>query len=124
MKKVFPILLLLLSVTSLSFSQEINELNFLTSGKWFVESVQIGEEIENYSEDASWMVFHSDGKYQVVMNNNEKQGVWKFEELTKVIKFEGDESLANGLKVELLNDKELLFSATEGDVVYTMKLKK
>lgn len=124
MKKVFPILLLLLSVTSLSFSQEINELNFLTSGKWLVESVQIGEEIENYSEDASWMVFHSDGKYQVVMNNNEKQGVWKFEELTKVIKFEGDESLANGLKVELLNDKELLFSATEGDVVYTMKLKK
>ncbi|WP_422091542.1 hypothetical protein [Tenacibaculum ovolyticum] len=124
MKKVFPILLLLLSVTSLSFSQEINELNFLTSGKWLVESVQIGEEIENYSEDASWMVFHSDGKYQVVMNNNEKKGVWKFEELTKVIKFEGDESLANGLKVELLNDKELLFSATEGDVVYTMKLKK
>ncbi|PKH51491.1 hypothetical protein CXF68_12705 [Tenacibaculum sp. Bg11-29] len=124
MKKVFPILLLLLSVTSLSFSQEINELNFLTSGKWLVESVQIGEEIQSYSEDASWMVFHSDGKYQVVMNNNEKQGIWKFEELTKVIKFEGDESLVNGLKVELLNDKELLFSATEGDVVYTMKLKK
>jgi hypothetical protein len=125
MKKVFPMLLLLLSVTSISFSQEINELNFLTSGKWLVESVKIGEETQNYSEeDASWMVFHSDGKYQVMMNNNEKQGVWKFEELTKVIKFEGDESLVNGLKVELLNDKELLFSATEGDIVYTMKLKK
>ena len=124
MKKVFPILLLLLTFVATSFSQEINELDFLTSGKWQVESVQIGDEIQSYSDDNSWMVFHKDGKYQVVMNNDEKNGNWKFEEATKSIKFEGDESLIDGLKIKLLNDKELLFSASEGDVVYTMKLRK
>ncbi|MCT4699412.1 hypothetical protein [Tenacibaculum haliotis] len=124
MRKVFPVLLLLLSVTVSSFSQEINEVEFLTSGKWQVESVQIGEEIQEFSENNSWMVFHADGKYEVVMSNNEKNGNWKFEEATKVIKFEEDENLANGLKIELLTKKELLFSATEGDVVYTMKLRR
>ncbi|QXP74104.1 hypothetical protein H0I31_10105 [Tenacibaculum sp. AHE15PA] len=124
MRKVFPMLLLLLSVVTTSFSQEINELDFLTSGKWQVESVQIGDEIQNYSDDNSWMVFYKDGKYQVVMNNDEKNGNWKFEEVTKSIKFEGDESLVDGLKIKQLNNKELLFSATEGDIVYTMKLRK
>ncbi len=124
MRKVFPMLLLLLSVVATSFSQEINELDFLTSGKWQVESVQIGDEIQSYSDNNNWMVFHKDGKYQVVMSDEEKNGNWKFEETTKSIKFEGDESLINGLKIKLLNDKELLFSASEGDIVYTMKLRK
>ncbi|WNW02081.1 hypothetical protein RRF68_01300 [Tenacibaculum sp. HL-MS23] len=124
MRKVFPMLLLLLSVVTTSFSQEINELDFLTSGKWQVESVQIGDEIQNYSDDNSWMVFHKDGKYQVVMSDDEKNGNWKFVEATKSIKLEGDESLIDGLKIKLLNDKELLFSATQGDIVYSMKLRK
>ena len=124
MRKVFPMLLMLICVVTSSFSQEINELDFLTSGKWQVESVQIGEEVQNYSNDNSWMVFHADGKYQVVMSDDERSGNWKFEEATKVIKFEEDESLFEGLKIELLNKKELLFSATEGDIVYTMKLRK
>ncbi|CAM1347081.1 hypothetical protein [Tenacibaculum insulae] len=124
MRKVFPMLLMFICVVTSSFSQEINELDFLTSGKWQVESVQIGEEVQNYSNDNSWMVFHADGKYQVVMSDDERSGNWKFEEATKVIKFEEDESLFEGLKIELLNKKELLFSATEGDIVYTMKLRK
>lgn len=121
--KVFSIFTLLLTST-LTYSQEINELKFLTSGKWHVESVQIGEEVQNYSEQDSWMIFNSNSTYQIMMSNNEKKGTWKFDENEKAIKIEGDESLAKGLKIELLNDKELLFSATEGDLVYTMKLKK
>ncbi len=121
--KVFSIFTFLLAST-LTYSQEINELDFLTSGKWQLESVQIGEEVQNFSKDNSWMSFKTDGQYQIVMSNNEKQGAWKFDENKKSIKFEGDESLAKGLKIELLNNKELLFSAKEGDIVYTMKLKK
>ncbi|MBA6156591.1 hypothetical protein H3Z83_08710 [Tenacibaculum sp. S7007] len=121
--KVFSIFTFLLAST-LTYSQEINELDFLTSGKWQLESVQIGEEVQDFSKDNSWMSFQTDGQYQIVMSNNEKKGVWKFDEDKKAIKIEGDESLAKGLKIELLNNKELLFSATEGDIVYTMKLKK
>ena len=121
--KVFSIFTFLLAST-LTYSQEINELDFLTSGKWQLESVQIGEEVQDFSKDNNWMSFQADGQYQIVMSNNEKKGTWKFDEEKKAIKIEGDESLAKGLKIELLNNKELLFSATEGDVVYTMKLKK
>ena len=53
MKKVIAVLVLILSFTSVSYSQEINELDFLTSGKWFVESVQIGEEIQEFSQGES-----------------------------------------------------------------------
>lgn len=121
--KVFSIFTFLLAST-LTYSQEINELDFLTSGKWQLESVQIGEEVQDFSKDNSWMSFQADGQYQIVMSNNEKKGTWKFDEEKKAIKIEGDESLAKGLKIELLNNKELLFSATEGDIVYTMKLRK
>ncbi|CAM1333478.1 hypothetical protein [Tenacibaculum aestuariivivum] len=124
MKKVFPLILLLFSIHAVSFSQQSSEVNFLTSGKWLLESVQIGEEAQNYPENNSWMIFYTDGKYQVMMSNQEKKGDWKFEEKTKVLKLEGDENLANGLKIELLSDKELLFSGSEGNIVYTMKLRK
>ncbi len=125
MRKLSLALLLFLSVTSISFSQEINELDFLTSGKWLVESVQIGEEVQEFPENSSWMIFHADGKYEVMMSDNEKKGNWKLEETTKVIRFEGDDGdLGGGLKIELLNKKELLFSATESEIVYTMKLRK
>ncbi len=130
MKKVFTLFVKVISVfvllitSTLSYSQEINELEFLTSGKWHLESVQIGDEIQKYPKESSWMIFKSEGTYQIMMSNNEKVGKWKLDEAKKSIKFEEDESLAKGLKIELLNDKELLFSATQGDIVYTMKLKK
>lgn len=124
MKKVIAVLVLILSFTSVSYSQEINELDFLTSGKWFVESVQIGEEIQEFSQNDNWMIFHADGKYQVVMRNDKKNGLWKFDESDKVIKLEEEESSATGLKIEILNEKKLLFSATDGDVTYSMKLKR
>ncbi|WP_299157446.1 hypothetical protein [uncultured Tenacibaculum sp.] len=124
MKKVIAVLVLILSFTSVSYSQEINELDFLTSGKWFVESVQIGEEIQEFYQNNSWMIFHADGKYQVVMGNNKKNGLWKFDEEHKVIKLEEEESTVTGLKIEILNETKLLFSATDGDMAYSMKLKK
>ncbi|MGB1043313.1 MAG: lipocalin family protein [Tenacibaculum sp.] len=121
--KVFSIFTFLLAST-LTYSQEINELDFLTSGKWQLESVQIGDEVQDFSKDNSWMSFKADGQYQIVMSNNQKQGTWTFDENKKAIKIEGDKELVKGLKIELLNNKELLFSATEGDLVYTMKLRK
>ncbi|MEX6625865.1 hypothetical protein PG913_04845 [Tenacibaculum pacificus] len=124
MRKLLSTLLLFISITSVSFAQQINELDFLSSGKWLVTSVQIGEEIERYSDNNNWMIFHTDGKYQIMMNNNQQNGNWKFEEATNIIQFDDDESFVNGLKIELLNDKELLFSAFKDNLVYAVKLKK
>lgn len=127
MKKVITIFVLILSFASVSYSQEansqeINEKEFLTSGKWFVETVQIGNEVQKFSQKDSWMVFHADGNYQVVMSNHEKNGHWKLNKEHKVILEE--ESQETDLKIEVLSETELLFSATDGDVAYSMKLSK
>jgi hypothetical protein len=121
--KVFSVFTFLLAST-LTYSQEINELEFLTSDKWLVESVQIGDEIQDYSEENSWMEFNSDGTYQIMMSNNEKNGAWKFDEESKQIKFIEDKSLTDGFTIITLNEKEFLFSATEGGLTYTMRLKR
>ncbi|MCF2873954.1 MULTISPECIES: hypothetical protein [unclassified Tenacibaculum] len=127
MKKVIALFVLLLSFASVSYSQEtnskeINEKEFLTSGKWFVETVQIGNEVQKFSQKDSWMVFHADGNYQVVMSSHEKNGHWKLNKEHKVILEE--ESQETDLKIEVLSETELLFSATDGDIAYSMKLSK
>ena len=124
MKNLFPLVVLVfLCVTSVTFSQENKKTDILTSGKWKVESIQIGEETEKCSENNSWMVFSANGQYKVVMSEGEKLGNWKLESDNEVIKLE-EGNLVDGLTIKLLNNKELLFSATEGDVVYTMKLRR
>ena len=123
MKNLFSLVLMCLCMTSVTFSQTNKKTDVLTSGKWKVESIQIGEETQEYSENNSWMVFSTDGQYKVVMNEGEKQGNWKLESDNEVIKLE-EGNLVDGLTIKLLNNKELLFSATEGDVVYTMKLRR
>lgn len=122
--KVFSIFSFLLIISTFTYAQEINELDFLTAGKWSVSSVQIGEQKEDFTQKESWMHFYADGKYEIQMSNDQKEGVWKFDEEEKAVTFEDEEALAAGFKIKKLNDKELLFSATEGDVVYTMTLRR
>ncbi|CAL2101135.1 conserved protein of unknown function [Tenacibaculum sp. 190130A14a] len=122
--KVFSIFTFLIVISTFSYAQEINELDFLTAGKWSLSSVQIGEQKQDFTQQDSWMRFHADGKYQIKMSNDQKEGLWKFDEEEKAVTFEDDKALAAGFKIEKLNEKELLFSATEGDIVYTMTLRR
>ena len=121
--KVFSIFTFLLAST-VTFSQEINELDFLTSGKWFLESVQIGDQTQEFSKGNSWMAFHADGKYEIMMSENEQKGNWKFDENEKAIQFQDAENLVAGFKIKTLNENQLFVVASEGDVAYTMKLKR
>lgn len=123
MKKVLTFFVLIFSVT-LCFSQEINEVDFLTSGKWNLQSIQIGDETQDFSKESSWMVFHADGKYQIKMSENTKNGNWKFDENEKAIQFHDEENEMAGFKIKMLNQKQLLVIASEGDVAYTMTLTK
>ena len=72
MKNLFSLVLMCLCMTSVTFSQTNKKTDVLTSGKWKVESIQIGEETEKCSENNSWMVFSANGQYKVVMSEGEK----------------------------------------------------
>ncbi|WP_435262435.1 lipocalin family protein [Tenacibaculum sp. nBUS_03] len=125
MKKAILLIAFILSFSALMHSQETNKSVSLTSGKWRIESLKIGEEKEDFSKcKNSWMIFEKNGNYQLVIRKTEKKGQWKLLEDKQTIKFENEGDDTNGFQILKLNDKELLFSTKENDVVYTMTLKK
>lgn len=124
MKKAIAIIVFFLGFSVTALSQESTKESCLTSGKWRIETVKIGEEVEDFSDCTnSWLVFQENGSYQLVIRKTEKKGQWKLENGKEVLKFENQGAI-DDFKILKLTDKELLFSATEGDLVYTMTLKK
>lgn len=129
MKKVFILFVKLFSffslllVSTVGFSQESSEVNQLTLGKWNVESMEIGTEKVQFAGDKNYMEFNEDGKYQVVLNEEQKIGTWKLNDESNELELD-EESFKKNLKIKRLNEREMLVSASEGDVVYTMVLKK
>lgn len=122
MKKGLLTLVFFLGISYLGFSQE-KESDVLTSGKWRIESMQVGNEKLELSNENHWMEFHTDGKYQLVLDQQQEEGTWSFSEEAKEIKF--DERVFKGKsEIKKLTNREFLFSVSEGDVVYTMTLKK
>ena len=99
------------------------EIERLTSGKWHVYEMQVGNEKLEFAENENWMLFNTDGVYQVVLNSQEKKGTWKFVEDKKEITFDESE-IEKNFKIMKITNKELLVAATEGDMVYTMVLKR
>ena len=119
--KLFAFFSLLL-VSTVGFSQS-SEVDQLALGKWNVESMEIGAEKVQFAEGKSWMEFNQDGKYQVVLNEEQKTGTWKLNQDKNELELD-EESLKNNLTIKRLSQREMLISASEGDVVYTMVLKK
>ena len=128
MKKVYILFVKLFSffslllVSTVGFSQS-SEVDQLALGKWNVESMEIGAEKVQFAEGKSWMEFNQDGKYQVVLNEEQKTGTWKLNKENNELELD-EESLKNNLTIKRLSQREMLISASEGDVVYTMVLKK
>ncbi|MDP2540874.1 MULTISPECIES: hypothetical protein [Tenacibaculum] len=120
MKKVIILLFLLLGITSLSYSQELKT---LVSGKWFVDSMKIGNEKFEFLDGKNWLELSSDGKYQVMMSNKEERGTWKLITDTNELEFD-NESFEENLKIEKISETMLLVSARNKETIYTMWLKK
>ena len=115
----FLLTLIFIVFTSfLSFSQEQNNLESLTSGKWKIESVEIEDEVMNVKDEGHWMVFYPDGLYQIYLDNEEQVGTWKIDK-EKGLKFD-DEAIDGKSIIKQLDDKALKFSISG----YTLALTK
>lgn len=123
MKKAIALAIVLLGSISLSFSQENQTANDLISGKWQVEALEIGGDSLDLITNNNWFEFNTNGDYQLVLNNNKEQGTWKFVNGAKELQFD-NETFENNLKIEKLNDKELLVSVTQSETAYTLILKR
>lgn len=123
MKKAIALFVFFLGATYLSFSQEKNNLDNLTSGKWQVKVMEINGEKLELSGDKHWMVFQTNGTYKIALAEKEQLGTWQLLENQKEIKFDSDNFYGSS-KISKLTDKEFLFSISEGDVVYNMVLQR
>jgi len=77
----------------------------LTSGKWSINSVSIEDETMTVDSNINWMKFHSDGFYNIMLDEEEQLGTWSVDENNQIKLdkdlFDGDSSL------EIVNDSEL-----------------
>lgn len=118
MKKMFFSFIFLLGVSCLGFSQEKESYDNLTSGKWQIASVAIENEVMDVAEEGHWMVFHANGYYQIMLDQDEQVGTWSLDEKNK-LNFD-DKNFKGKSYIKKINDKELNFSISG----YTLALVK
>ena len=78
----------------------------LTSGKWFIESVQEkGEEPELSSNKTDeWLLFTKDGKVEESHFGELETFSWNYDKLKKMIKISGSETIFHRI-IEISSDK-------------------
>ncbi len=105
MRKIFA-LLFVLSLTSFTKSNEQDIKRILTSGKWFVESVQeSGQEPEMSSnKNDEWIVFHAEGKLEESLYGEVTNSEWEYSDKEKSIKVVGDDIVFKKI-IEISEDK-------------------
>ena len=115
MKKII-ILSIFFAFNFAVFAQQKNELANLTSGKWKIETVEIENEVIDVANEGHWMIFYPDGFYQLLLDDEEKVGTWKFDENTGL---EFDDEVLNGKSsINELSAQTLKFSISD----YTIAL--
>lgn len=93
MKKIIVVCCAIL-LSSFNINDSKNQVtNILTSGKWFVESVQeLGEEPElSANKNDEWILFHEEGKVEENLYGEITQSKWEYSEEKKSIKITGNE---------------------------------
>lgn len=77
----------------------------------------------SFSEGSSWLEFSSEGKYEIMMNAQKEVGSWKLLKEKNELEFD-NKSFDENLKIEKITETELLVSAKDEDIIYTMSLKR
>lgn len=122
MKKVIALFVLILATSYSSYSQQDQNLNSLISGKWFIETMEVENDLMNLSEEGHWIVFHDNGLYQLMLGEEEQVGTWHFDEKNE-LKLD-KENFEGSSIIKKLDDKEFKFSVLGKDIQYTIALKK
>lgn len=95
--------------------------NILTSGKWFVESIQESghepEMAENKNDE--WIIFHEEGKLEENLYGEITNSTWEYSDKNKTIKIIGDKILTKRI-IEISDNKltiEVIKDINNGEVL-------
>ncbi len=126
MKKLIVISLILISSIQTIIGQEKNELDLITSGKWYLEYMEMASQRKALPielKENNWMIFHSDGKLEVMTMGEMNIGKWEYLKDEKMIKMT-DKGQDSNQEIVTLNDNELILSFMQGEMKIMMGLKK
>lgn len=100
------LLALCLGLFSTGINAQDNIHDILTSGKWYVESVQEkGEEPEiSAKKDDEWILYHSEGKTEESLFGELSSSSWTFDKENSIIKLTGSETIFHKI-IEITGDK-------------------
>ena len=126
MKKI--ILLTLLIVTSIQTinSQEKNEKDLITSGKWHIEYMEMGGkkmELPSEMQKMNWVIFHKNGKQEGIENGQKYVGKWEFDKKRRIIKTNDLDGIAEQKLISVTKNK-LIISVKEQGSEMIMGMKK
>ncbi|MFD0991738.1 hypothetical protein [Tenacibaculum geojense] len=112
MKKILVTLFIGLSSLVINAQEDVETI--LTSGKWFVESVQEKGQQPEMSADKNdeWIVYHKDGKAEENVFGDVSSSSWSYDNTKKLIKVTGAQTIfykiievtSEKLIVELIED--------------------
>jgi len=119
MKLKFLTLSLIILCTGILSDVTIQEdkTSILCSGKWYISSMQSGENtiaIPDDERDNMWMNFFKDGKHEVMASGKIKKGSWKFSKNKDSLVFNTQSGEIKYMKLRGLNKKELNLSFFDG----------
>lgn len=120
MRKIF-LLVFVVSLVSFTKNNEQDVKRILTSGKWFVESVQeSGQEPEiSSNKNDEWIVFHEKGKVEENLYGEVTTSTWEYSDTDKSIKIVGEETVFKKI-IEITDTKltiEIIEDVNSGDVL-------
>ena len=126
MKILIVITLILISSIQTIVGQEKNDLDLITSGKWYLEYMEKTGQKQTYPtelKENNWMIFHSDGKHEVMSFSVLNSGKWEYSKDKRTIKMTNMGRVSNQ-EIIKLNDNELILKIKNGEIEILMKFKK
>jgi len=126
MKKILILLIATVLYSFTSFDQKQDTLRVLNSGKWSIKAAIYGDQNRSFTEEdqkSNWMVFHKDGKYEVMTRGILSTGTWKLNKKENVIVIKNNKKTYHQ-KIVKINNEELAMESQINGLKVVLNLKK
>lgn len=120
MKKLILLIVITLTVTFTTSAQQKHNIDNLTAGKWNIEFVEIENEVIDVKNEGNWMVFYTDGLYQILLDDEQQIGTWNLDEQLG-IKFNGESSNEKSV-IKEIDGSKLKFSIAGYTIALTKEV--
>ncbi|WP_339885097.1 hypothetical protein [Polaribacter vadi] len=126
MKKLILLTFLIISSFQTINSQEKNEEDLISSGKWHIEYMEMGGNkmaLPSEMQKMNWVMFHKGGKQEGMEDGKKYFGKWEFDEKKRILKTNDLEGKSEHKLISVTKNK-LIISVKEQGTEMIMGMKK